>query len=147
STELAEAQALADRFTDQLLATMELAPVIRDMYVDRFMERHIAACQRAQSRNSAAPYAPSFGLFMDYKRELLTQASARDWNRFYVAAHNVTFLLFVCALKAISSNRVPEDESALLPNSVWPLIDASPLLSEHFHGPGSASLSSVKDIR
>ena len=78
---------ISDLFMKRLADTGDLSCVIDELYVEDFIWRYL----REQQRNSEEANSSAVGFFapgLNYKKDLLTQATEQDWRRLYVATYN-----------------------------------------------------------
>lgn len=151
--ETVQAHEIAALFMKRMEETGDLSRVIDELFVEDFIQRYIQEQQGGpEEANPAATLCFVPGL--NYKRDLLTQATTQDWRRFYVATHNVFYHVMLVGLNQFANDLLNDrepDEGALenlLPPNVMALFDAHPILKNFFESQGeSKDIETVEEMR
>ncbi len=140
-----EARTVAIQFTLQFLKTKDLAPIVKELYWNDFIERYKKFKTEDINANSTDLYLVS-GLV--YNSRLLTEGKSEDWQRFYVAANNFLLLGFLAGLKTYSNENANIKPSDLYPASVIELLNKNPNLANMIVRKGRPkAVSSVAEMR
>jgi hypothetical protein len=139
------ARQLAIEFTQSVIRTMDLAPVIKDHFAKDFIERYTKAKSKdpAIARSANLYFVPG----LEYNARLLSDAGAEDWLKFYTAANNFFFFGTMSAIKK-SRNSEQIDPAQLYPPAVVKLLNTNPILSNMIVRKGSSKpVASVADMQ
>ncbi len=148
-----KAQEISNLFMKRLEETGDFSRVIDDLFVEDFMWRYVQE-QKRDAAESNSPAAISFTLGLDYKPELLTQATTQDWRRLYVATYNFFYHVMVLGLNQsandLLNDKEPDDEvfEKLLPANVSLLLDGHPILKNLLESKGEPkAIETLEELR
>jgi hypothetical protein len=119
-----EARALAVEFMRRIQQTRDLAS-LRDLYVDDFMAR-------ISNSNESVP---DVGFFVSLSQELMTNLSARDWERYYFAQTNLRYFMVLHLAGSYSPAQISAMEKGegagvnLFPPDVLAVLEDTPFLT------------------
>lgn len=147
-TEIEKQQAseMAIQFTRRLAETSDLSLLVKDLYLNDFVERF----KRDRSKSLEGRSDPDvyFVPGLDYNSRLLTDASKEDWYRFYIATNNFVFFGFISGIKNYSGDGKDFKPTDMYPSSVIKLLDSNPNLANMIIRKGSSMpVSSVDEMR
>ncbi|MCI0389098.1 MAG: hypothetical protein MOB07_10095 [Acidobacteria bacterium] len=132
-TEVKQAQEVANLILKLLEETGDFSRVIDEMYAEDFIERYL----QEQIHDGEEPHSSSdltFASGLNYKRDLLKQATIDDWRRLYIVTNNFLFHIMVIGLNKSADDylngREPDDEifENLIPPKVITLFNNHPVL-------------------
>lgn len=135
--EISQAHGAADLFMRLLEETGDFSHVIDEMYAGDFIERYLQKQIRdgAESDSSSGiDFAPG----LNYKRDLLKQATKEDWRGLYIAANNFIFHVMISCLNKHADDLMNDreiDEEAIqksIPPNVIALFNKQPALKGFF---------------
>lgn len=141
-----QAREIATQFTSRFAETADLNLLVKDLYRSDFVERF----KKDRSRDLAGGSALDlyFVPGLDYNSRLLTEASAEDWQRFYIAANNFLFFGFVSGIKNFSGGNKDFKSTDLYPSAVIKLLDSNPNLANMIVRKGKGrAVSSVEEMQ
>ena len=147
-TEIEKQQAseLAIQFTRRLAETSDLSLLVKDLYLNDFVERFKK--DRSKSLEGSSDPDVYFVPGLGYNSRLLTDAGTEDWYRFYIAANNFLFFGFKSGIKKYSGNVKDVKPADLYPSSVIKLLDSNPNLANMILRKGSSRpVSSVDEMQ
>lgn len=118
--ETRESQEIVVEFTFRFAETKDLAPGVKELYFDDFMERYVKSRVSSRDFNPAADvyFAPG----LDYNSRLLTISAVADWQRLYLAANNFLLFGFIRGMKRVSRNADDVKADDLYPSRVVRLL-------------------------
>lgn len=141
-----QAREIATQFTSRFAETADLNLLVRDLYRGDFVERFRK--DRSKNVEDGSAFDLYFVPGLDYNSRLLTEASAEDWQRFYIAANNFLFFGFVSGIKKVSGGNKDFKSTDLYPPAVIKLLDSNPSLANMIERKGkSSAVSSVEEMR
>lgn len=135
--EINQAHGAADLFMRLLEETGDFSHVIDEMYAGDFIERYLQEQIRdgAESDSSSgSDFAPG----LNYKRDILKQATKEDWRGLYIAANNFIYHVMITCLNKHADDLMNDrelDEEAIqksIPPSVIALFNKQPALKGFF---------------
>ena len=144
-SEARDAHEIAVQFTLQFAEMKDLAPVVKDLYFENFVERYVQSRAKNPDLNSA-PHA-YFLPGLEYNSRLLREGSPAEWQRFYIAANNFLLFGFVRGMKKGDDAKEikPGD---LYPTSVIELLARDPNLKNMIERKGrSTPISTAEELR
>jgi len=145
-TEAQEARELALQFTTRFIETTDLTPLVKELYVNDFIERY----RKSKSENPDFNNAPHlyFVPGLEYNSRLLTEATTEDWQRFYIAANNFILFGFISGIKNLLNKNKEVKVTDLYPADVIKLLDTNPILANMIEKKGgSQTVNSVEELR
>ncbi len=111
-----ESRKLAIQFSTRFVETMDLDSLVKDLYVPDFAEHHRSSKAKSIARDTSPDLYFVPGL--DYNARLLTEANAKDWQRFYIATNNFLFFGVMFGIKNYSGSSESLKPETLYPSSV-----------------------------
>ena len=143
--EVRDAHEIAVQFTLQFAEMKDLAPVVKDLYFENFVERYVQSRAKNPDLNSA-PHA-YFLPGLEYNSRLLREGSPAAWQRFYIAANNFLLFGFVSGLKK-GDDAKEIKPSDLYPATVIELLARDPNLKNMIERKGRSNpISTVEELR
>jgi hypothetical protein len=140
-----QAREVAIQFTTRFVETLDLNPLVKDLYRSDFIERFKKERSEDLADRSVDLY---FVPGLDYNSRLLTAAGTDDWQRFYIAANNFLFFGFMSGIRNFSVNSKELKPSDLYPSSVINLLDSNSNLANMIKRKGnSRAVSSVEEMQ
>jgi len=124
-TEEQEARMLAAQFIGQFAESKDLAPVVEHLYVSDFIQRFNKSKLKQPEMSLDLYFMPG----LEYDPTLLSQGTADEWRRFYIAENNFLFLGILYASKKISDKGEDITATDLYPQQVIDLLNQNPNLS------------------
>ena len=147
--EAREARELALAFTERLLKTRDLSSIVRELYVEDFMRRHLEELSVSRGGSEPDDFMLDGIPALSFKRALLAHPENEHWTRLYVAAH--TFLHFGM-LSAFSKGGPPDASEqgvrAMYPPEAVRLLAANPTLANFLFKRGDyVDVSTPEELR
>ena len=147
------AKEIAVLFSARLDETADISRLFRDLYADDFIERYIKQ-QKNSTKNQGASHTVFFAPGLQYRPQLLEQATPEDWKRFYVATYNFLYYGIVSGMNRSASDLLIgkpaslEMMETLYPPKVVKLLDEHPILNNFIRMKESPRpLGSVEEMR
>ena len=91
TTEYQASREIAALFTRHLQQTGDLAPILGELYVGDFIERYVRQQQETLAEDQRPSPLIHFAPGLEFKSNLLRQATPDEWRRFYVATCNFLY--------------------------------------------------------
>src|ERR1700686_3149303 len=101
-SETQEAQEIAVQFTLRFAEAKDFTPIVKELYLDDFIERYIKS--RAKNPDFNADSHLLFVPGLEENSGFLRGSSPADWQRFYIVANNFLLFGFVSGLKKVSDD-------------------------------------------
>lgn len=132
--ELILAQEVSDLFMKRLDETGDFTSVIDEMYAEDFIERYLQ--ERISEEKQSNSFSDDFfAPGLEYKTNLLKQATVQNWKRLYIAVNNFMYWAMVNSINKhaddILNGRETDDElidEKIIPPNVIALFNNRPAL-------------------
>ncbi len=128
------AQDIGDRFMQRLAETGDVEPLIKEMFVNDFMQRYVKARKHELSAGKEASTNITFGPGIEYSSSLLDKPTDEEWRQLYVSMFNFQQYGFMVAFNMSAKSLLNGDEmdekviDNIFPKGVMNILDADPIL-------------------
>jgi hypothetical protein len=145
SSEQQEAFAIAMRFSEQLVTSEDIGPLVDQLYREGFIRRF-------EHPWSNGADEPPDGVFIapgiDVSSRLLNEAGDDDWKRFYKAANNFLLLGLLTIAPQISEDSDDLEPTDMYPQEVISMLNDNPNLANMIvRKERPKEIASVKEMR
>jgi hypothetical protein len=151
--EARQAQEAADLFVNRLIETGDLGSVIDELFGANFFQRRIKHQKNLIQRQNASSeifFAPG----LEYKPDLLNNATEEDWRRLYIATYNFLYqgviIVFNKTAKDLLSGNTPNEVKIenIYPAKISVLFNSHPILKNFIRmKEKSAPISNLEEMR
>lgn len=150
------AQELADKFIYRLDETGDIEPLMKEMFVKDFIERHLDDERKTWSRQGRSSGQV---FFVEADAILLDGAYTQDWRQYYIG--NFNFIQYGMGImmnkvaKSMISGGVPKEDDVenavegLYPEKVIKFLENNPNLKDFYKkkGPPDPPIRTIQDLR
>jgi hypothetical protein len=153
----AETQAVEEvvnRFVQRLEETGNFAVLVKELYSEDFIQRYIAQQQKELTEAKMVSSAIYFAPGLEYKPDLLKQATAENWKRFYIAVHTILCYGILTGMNhtapALLKGEEPDDKflNNIIPPQVVKLFNGHPILKDFVRKQnGRRAIETVEEMR
>lgn len=143
-----EARDLAVQFTLRFMEARDLAPIVKTLYFNDFVERYKKSKDEdIKAKEHNIFFAPG----LEYDFSLILSADSEDWKSLYINTNNFIGIGMLSALKKASQSDAELDSESIVkifPKAVRGLTDKNPNLKNMVERKQTTvPLSSVKEMR
>jgi hypothetical protein len=147
-------QDIANLFVQRLEETGDFTVLVKELYTRDFIQGYITQQQKELATTNSLSKEILFAPGLDCKSDLLIQATADDWQRFYIAVHNLLgYGIMVgmnCSAPVVLKGEEPDDDilNNIIPPQVVKLFNQHPILKNFVLKKGaSKSIETVEEMR
>lgn len=149
--EAREARKIALEFSERLLKTGDLAPIVKDLYLDDFVERYLRFQTRRTAQHSLSYFDFAGIPAITFKPALLSHPKDELWPRFYIAANDLYYFGLLSIVAKNKSSNLDVDSvkgSDIYPSSVATLLNKNPTLANFIEKKGRyVDVSTPEELR
>jgi len=154
SAEIQAVDEVVNRFVQRLEETGNFNLLVKELYTNDFIQRYITQQQKELAEAKSLSPVIFFAPGLEYKPDLLKQATTEDWQRFYIAVHTILCYGILIGMNhtapALLKGEEPDDKflNNIIPPQVVKLFNGHPILKNFVLMKGATkSIETVEEMR